>query len=121
MSEYQKAGKSLKLFVPGRLCLFGEHSDWAGMHRMVNADVEPGYAIVSGIEEGIYVLTSAVFEELESNIRNGRTMRGEYQLTDALEQVREKHGLCGYKPNGKSFDLGLPEAYRRTMWEFRKQ
>ncbi|MDF0556502.1 galactokinase family protein [Kamptonema sp. UHCC 0994] len=20
----------MKIFVPGRLCLFGEHSDWAG-------------------------------------------------------------------------------------------
>ena len=24
---------SLELFVPGRLCLFGEHSDWAGAMR----------------------------------------------------------------------------------------
>lgn len=23
----------LDLFVPGRLCLFGEHSDWAGAMR----------------------------------------------------------------------------------------
>ena len=46
--------KKITLFVPGRLCLFGEHSDWAGMHRMLNANVMPGYAIVSGVEEGIY-------------------------------------------------------------------
>jgi len=24
---------SCMLFVPGRLCLFGEHSDWAGAYR----------------------------------------------------------------------------------------
>jgi galactokinase len=23
----------MKLFVPGRICLFGEHSDWAGGYR----------------------------------------------------------------------------------------
>jgi UTP-glucose-1-phosphate uridylyltransferase/mevalonate kinase len=42
------------LFIPGRLCLFGEHSDWAGLHRIINADIVPGAAIVSGIEQGIY-------------------------------------------------------------------
>ena len=26
-----------KLFVPGRLCLFGEHTDWAGHYRTMNA------------------------------------------------------------------------------------
>lgn len=25
--------KPLQIFVPGRLCLFGEHSDWAGSYR----------------------------------------------------------------------------------------
>jgi len=42
------------LFVPGRLCLFGEHSDWAGLHRVINADIVPGASIVTGIEQGIY-------------------------------------------------------------------
>ena len=31
--------KQINLFVPGRLCLFGEHSDWAGMYRIVNSDL----------------------------------------------------------------------------------
>ena len=47
-------GKIIELFVPGRLCLFGEHSDWAGKHRNVNSKIGKGYAIVTGIEEGIY-------------------------------------------------------------------
>jgi UTP-glucose-1-phosphate uridylyltransferase/galactokinase len=45
--------ESISLFVPGRLCLFGEHSDWAGMYRLMNSAIEPGRAIVTGIEEGI--------------------------------------------------------------------
>lgn len=49
-----KQNGSIELFVPGRLCLFGEHSDWAGMNRAMNADVVPGRAIVTGIEQGIY-------------------------------------------------------------------
>ena len=48
-----ETGKVLHLFVPGRLCLFGEHSDWAGMYRSVNSGIEKGYAIVSGVEQGI--------------------------------------------------------------------
>jgi UTP-glucose-1-phosphate uridylyltransferase/mevalonate kinase len=46
--------KTIDLFVPGRLCLFGEHSDWAGLHRIINAGIVPGAAIVTGIEQGIY-------------------------------------------------------------------
>ncbi len=46
--------RKINLFVPGRLCLFGEHSDWAGMYRTVNADIVVGQAIVTGIEQGIY-------------------------------------------------------------------
>lgn len=47
-------GAQIRLFVPGRLCLFGEHSDWAGLQRTMNADIVPGKAIVTGIEQGIY-------------------------------------------------------------------
>jgi len=46
--------EKLSLFVPGRLCLFGEHSDWAGFQRVINADIVPGSAIVTGIEQGIH-------------------------------------------------------------------
>jgi galactokinase len=38
----------IKLFVPGRLCLFGEHSDWAaeyGFHK--------GYCLVIGTDQGL--------------------------------------------------------------------
>ena len=54
----------LKLFVPGRLCLFGEHTDWAGHYRTMNADIAPGASIVTGIEQGIYaeVEKSTIFE-----------------------------------------------------------
>ena len=44
----------IRLFVPGRLCLFGEHTDWAGHYRTMNADILPGAAIVTGIEQGIH-------------------------------------------------------------------
>ena len=44
----------MEIFVPGRLCLFGEHSDWAAQYRLVNPKIDRGYAIVVGTNQGIY-------------------------------------------------------------------
>jgi UTP-glucose-1-phosphate uridylyltransferase/mevalonate kinase len=44
----------MKIFVPGRICLFGEHSDWAGGYRRMNADIEKGYTLICGTNQGIY-------------------------------------------------------------------
>jgi UTP-glucose-1-phosphate uridylyltransferase/galactokinase len=59
-----KTAEMIKLFVPGRLCLFGEHTDWAGHYRTMNAQIAQGAAIVTGIEQGITaeVERSSIFE-----------------------------------------------------------
>jgi UTP-glucose-1-phosphate uridylyltransferase/mevalonate kinase len=44
----------VKIFVPGRICLFGEHSDWAGGYRRINAEIEKGYTLLTGTDQGIY-------------------------------------------------------------------
>ena len=49
----------MKLFVPGRICLFGEHSDWAGGHRRTNSALEKGYTLICGTDQGIYAEVSA--------------------------------------------------------------
>src|SRR6185436_17864927 len=54
MRYYSARRIALKIFVPGRICLFGEHSDWAGGYRRTNADVEKGFAIIAGTNQGIY-------------------------------------------------------------------
>ena len=51
-----QTNRLIHLFVPGRLCLFGEHSDWAGMYRSINSDIPTGAAVVSGTEQGIYAV-----------------------------------------------------------------
>ncbi|KAG2487390.1 hypothetical protein HYH03_013959 [Edaphochlamys debaryana] len=44
----------MELFVSGRLCLFGEHTDWAGEHKGCGSDdVIEGRTIVVGTQEGI--------------------------------------------------------------------
>jgi UTP-glucose-1-phosphate uridylyltransferase/mevalonate kinase len=44
----------MKIFVPGRICLFGEHSDWAGGYRRFNAEIEKGFTLLTGTDQGIY-------------------------------------------------------------------
>ncbi len=44
----------IDLFVPGRLCLFGEHTDWAGEYRKTDPSVRTGRCIVAGTDQGIY-------------------------------------------------------------------
>lgn len=65
------ASSEVSLFVPGRLCLFGEHSDWAadyGIHK--------GYCLVIGTDQGISAVAKAAGEfivETQLPDANGRT------------------------------------------------
>ena len=42
MASNTQQETNMKLFVPGRICLVGEHSDWAGGYRRINAEIEKG-------------------------------------------------------------------------------
>ena len=44
----------MKIFVPGRICLFDEHSDWGGGYRRTHADIEKGYTLIAGTNQAIY-------------------------------------------------------------------
>ncbi|MEG4346667.1 GHMP kinase [Microcoleus sp. A003_D6] len=48
----------MKLFVPGRLCLFGEHSDWAATYRPLNPAIAKGYTLIASTNQGIYAEVS---------------------------------------------------------------
>jgi galactokinase len=67
----------LKIFVPGRICLFGEHSDWAGGYRRINNEIEKGYALIVGTNQGIHAEVSAHPDSLvltsttEAGVREG--------------------------------------------------
>lgn len=50
--------KKVKIFVPGRICIFGEHSDLASTYKKYNKKICNGYAIVSCINQGIYAYAS---------------------------------------------------------------
>jgi UTP-glucose-1-phosphate uridylyltransferase/mevalonate kinase len=90
----------MKLFVPGRICLFGEHSDWAGGYRRINAEIEKGYTLICGTDQGIYAEvephpTSLV---LSSTTRDGK-LHGPYEIPmqpKALLEEAEKGGFWSY-------------------------
>jgi UTP-glucose-1-phosphate uridylyltransferase/mevalonate kinase len=90
----------MKLFVPGRICLFGEHSDWAGGYRRINADIEQGYTLISGTDQGIYAEveshpTSLVLTSISST---GERL-GPYEIpmqAQALLEEAQRGGFWSY-------------------------
>lgn len=89
----------MNLFVSGRLCLFGEHSDWAGYFTRTNSEITPGAAIVTGIEQGIYA-----YVEKSKNFRfrtvlndGTKTEWMEYPLSvDVLKNEAKKADFFSY-------------------------
>jgi galactokinase len=49
-----------ELFVPGRLCILGEHSDWAAKYRTECAGLSKGFAVVCTTNQGIYARCKAM-------------------------------------------------------------
>ena len=71
----------MKLFVPGRLCLFGEHTDWAGEYRDLNPTLEKGYTLITGTNQGIYAEVKPHVDQLILQADCGdRTSVQSYQL-----------------------------------------
>ncbi|MBE0695545.1 MAG: UTP--glucose-1-phosphate uridylyltransferase [Anaerolineaceae bacterium] len=67
---------------------------------------------------GQYVLKPELFDLLESNIRNNVRERGEFQLTSALDHLRQMDGFNGLVVDGRRFDIGIPEHYLETLQAF---
>ena len=68
---------------------------------------------------GAYVITKDIFDRLEYAIQNNIVNeKGEIELTDALAYVCKEKGMMAFVPDGKSYDIGNAEAYRRTVSEF---
>jgi UTP-glucose-1-phosphate uridylyltransferase/mevalonate kinase len=90
----------MKLFVPRRICLFGEHSDWAGGYRRINADLEKGYTIITGTNQGIYAEVKPHPSKLilRATLSDG-TRRGPFELPmerQALLEEATKGGFFSY-------------------------
>ncbi len=90
----------MKIFVPGRVCLFGEHSDWAGGHRRINSEIERGYTLLVGTDQGIY---AEVEPHPRALVVSSTTPKGErhgpYEIpmeSKALLEEAQKGGFWSY-------------------------
>ncbi len=90
----------MNIFVPGRICLVGEHSDWAGGYRRINAQIEKGYTLITGTDQGIHAEVSAHPTTLVISSISPEGMRlGPYEIPmepRALLEEAQKGGFWSY-------------------------
>lgn len=81
----------MKIFIPGRICILGEHSDWAGGYRRINAQVEKGYTLVTGTNQGIYAEVSPHPDSLILTATTPDDQKlGPYQIPMKAERLLEE-------------------------------
>jgi UTP-glucose-1-phosphate uridylyltransferase/mevalonate kinase len=87
----------MKIFVPGRICLFGEHSDWAGGYRRINAEIEKGYTLLTGTDQGVYaeVEPHPTALVLTSTSPDGKR-QGPYEIPMELKALLEEAQKGGF-------------------------
>jgi UTP-glucose-1-phosphate uridylyltransferase len=69
---------------------------------------------------GQYIIKPKLFEYIQEHIENNVRERGEFQLTSALDRLRQEDGFLGLVMDGQRFDIGLPDYYLETLQDFRK-
>lgn len=96
----------INLFVPGRVCLFGEHSDWAGGYRRIDSSISMGYTIVTGLTMGIYakVAPNPKILKLTSTLPDGKKI-------GPIEIEMKEDVLLEYAKNGGFFSYIAGVAY----------
>jgi len=96
----EAASGPVDLFVPGRLCLFGEHSDWAGAYRAEDPRLTPGSCLVTGTDQGLHARIEPladVFEvssTLPDGARHGPT-RVPFRVEELVAAARRR-GFFSY-------------------------
>jgi len=90
----------------------GENNKVKGMVEKPSKEEAPSKIAISGM----YVFEPEIFEATEK-IEKGKG--GEYQLTDAIDQMRKENDKVGYKNIiGSRIDVGTPERLRKANREF---
>ena len=69
---------------------------------------------------GQYILMPRVFDYLEEHITHNVRERGEFQLTSALDRLRQEQGFYGLMMAGRRFDIGMPDHYIHAVQSYRR-
>jgi len=67
---------------------------------------------------GLYIIKPQLFTYLEEHITHNVRERGEFQLTSALDRLRQEDGFLGLIMEGRRYDIGLPQYYLETLQSF---
>jgi UTP-glucose-1-phosphate uridylyltransferase/mevalonate kinase len=138
LDAYQKHGSNLlglRRTPAGEIANFGTVAGvWVDEQRLLsvtefaekpNLDYARLNLRVPGLPEseyltvfGQYVIKPQLFDYLEEHITNNVRERGEFQLTSALDRLRQEDGFLGLVMDGKRFDIGLPDYYLETLKTF---
>jgi UTP--glucose-1-phosphate uridylyltransferase len=89
--------------------------DYARTHLLVPGLPEGEYLTLFGQ----YIIKPQIFHYLEEHIQNNVREKGEFQLTSAIDQLRQEDGFQGLIINGRRYDIGLPDYYLETLKAFR--
>jgi galactokinase len=95
--------ESVRLFIPGRLCLLGEHSDWAAEHG-----IHKGFCLVIGTDQGLqatvkasdkFVVSTLVWDQGardEVSPKRSRQMECAWDKPSLLAAARDKNEFFRY-------------------------
>jgi len=97
----------MEIFIPGRICLFGEHSDWAGGYRRINAELEIGSTLITGTNQGIYARIKA-----HSNKLIVHSIRESTERQEHIEIPMERNTLLSVAQEGGFFSYAAGVAYQ---------
>ena len=140
LEAYQRSGTSvvgLRRTAESQIANFGTATGvWLEPQRLLNVtefaekptvEYARGNLRVPGLPDGEYltffgeyVIGPQIFAYLEEHIRNNVRERGEFQLTSALDRLRQEEGFHGLIIDGRRFDIGLPESYLATLQAIRE-
>jgi UTP-glucose-1-phosphate uridylyltransferase len=138
IAAYQQSGTSvvgLRRTPEAQIASFGAATGvWIEPERVLNVtefaekptlDYARSHLRVPGLPDGEYltvfgqyVIKPQLFAYLEEHIRNNVREHGEFQLTSALDRLRQEDGFLGLIVDGRRFDIGLPEHYLETLRTF---
>lgn len=96
----------MEIFVPGRLCLFGEHSDWAGAYRRVNPKIGKGLTLMVGLNQGLYASVAPHPEQFILRVCEGK------RTPQILTLPMDRRSLLAVAQKGGFFSYAAGVAYQ---------
>ncbi|GAX77268.1 hypothetical protein CEUSTIGMA_g4714.t1 [Chlamydomonas eustigma] len=101
--------EDVELFVSGRLCLFGEHSDWAGEYRLHNPEIPTGKTLVVGTQEGLYARAN---RDLEKKVLAFTSITHDGEIQGTKQFPLEEAALLAVAQEGRFWSYIAGTVYR---------